>query len=103
VERCYVVWPALLSMTFRRVSTSEPVFGALKSDLFVIQTNLFPAKANRSATQSVSFVTPPVVCVTNTTFFQAPMFFIAAKNIVGALPAIGVPAKYFNNGRTKYF
>jgi hypothetical protein len=33
-------------------------------------------------------VTPAIVCATDTTSFAAPVFFIAANNIAGAVPAI---------------
>jgi hypothetical protein len=75
-------------MTSEFVSTPDPGFGSLETNMFTVPTNLFPAKAHPSAAQSGFSVTPAMVCVTDTTFFAAPMSFIAAENIAGAVPAI---------------
>jgi hypothetical protein len=69
-------------VTCELASMSDHGFGALKANLFAIATNLLPAKANFSAARSGFSVTPAYVCVADRAFFVAPMFLVAAENIV---------------------
>jgi hypothetical protein len=77
LERCCLIWPALLWIASGLVSMPAPGFGALKAHLFAIPTNLFQPKASACAAESASFVTPAAVGVTDRSFFAAPTFFIA--------------------------